>query len=54
VGSTTDPTLIKAGPAAFTIDRRAGKLFSENRYFSNAPLPKDEHIELIEELEKGL
>jgi hypothetical protein len=46
-----DPLTIKAGPASFTIERRADTLFSENKYFSTAPLPTDEHIAFLEAFE---
>jgi hypothetical protein len=49
-----DPLTIKAGPANFSIDRRADTLFAENKFFSNAPLPTEEHIALLEELESDL
>jgi hypothetical protein len=46
-----DPLTIKAGPSAFTIERPADTLFSENKYFSTAPLPTDEHIAMLEAFE---
>lgn len=46
-----DPLSVKAGPAPFTIERRADTLFSANKYFSSAPLPTDEHISTLEEFE---
>ena len=46
-----DPLMAKAGPANFTIERRADTPFKENKYFSTAPLPTDEHIALLEAFE---
>jgi hypothetical protein len=46
-----DPLTVKAGPAPFTIERRADTPFTENKYFSSAPLPTDEHIEMLEAFE---
>jgi hypothetical protein len=37
--------------APFTIQRRAETTFSENKYFSEAPLPTDQHIALLEAFE---
>jgi hypothetical protein len=51
---TYDPLTIKSGPANFTIDRRADTLFTENKFFSTAPLPTEEHIALLEELERDI
>jgi len=48
---TYDPLMIKAGPDAFTIERRADTLFSDNKYFSTAPLPTNEHIQMLEAFE---
>lgn len=49
-----DPLTLKTAPSAFTIDRRADAPFSENKYFSQAPLPTQEHIGLLEEIEREL
>jgi hypothetical protein len=46
-----DPLTVKAGPSPFAIERRADTLFAERKYFSSAPLPTDEHIRLLGELE---
>jgi hypothetical protein len=40
--------------AAFTINRRIETPFSENKYFSEAPLPTDLHITLLQEFENEL
>jgi hypothetical protein len=38
----------------FSIQRRDNAPFSENKYFSDAPLPTDIHIQLLEQFEKDL
>jgi|ERR1017187_989292 hypothetical protein len=38
----------------FSIQRRENTPFSENKYFSDAPLPTDIHIRLLEQFEKDL
>jgi hypothetical protein len=38
----------------FTIERRAGQPFSENRYFSVATLPTTSHLSLLEAFERRL
>lgn len=49
-----DPALVPAAKApfvsAFTIERRVGHPFSENRYFSSAPLRTADHIRALEEI----
>lgn len=47
-----DPLTRKYGIASFTIQRRAETRFSENKYFSEAPLPTDVHLKLLEQYEK--
>ncbi|HKM47171.1 MAG TPA: hypothetical protein VJX69_06265 [Terriglobales bacterium] len=46
-----DPMARKYGIAPFTITRRAEAKFSENKYFSEAPLPTDVHIRFLEQYE---
>lgn len=49
-----DPMTVKSGPAPFTIEPRSQSLFTENKYFSTAPLPTEEHIQALEEFEADL
>ena len=49
-----DPLARKNGLAPFTISHRAEARFSDNKYFSEAPLPTDIHIALLEEFEAGV
>jgi len=46
-----DPLTRKNGIAGLTIFPRADTPFSRNKYFSEAPLPTDTHIALLEEFE---
>ena len=38
----------------FTVERREGTAFAENKYFSSAPLSTDTHISVIDELERSV
>jgi hypothetical protein len=38
----------------FSLERKVGAPFSENRYYSKAPLPTDQHLSLLEEFERTL
>jgi hypothetical protein len=49
-----DPLKRKWGIAPFLITRRADTEFSANKYFSEAPLPTDLHISMLEEYEAGI
>jgi hypothetical protein len=49
-----DPLTRKWGIAPFQITRRAESPFSANKYFSEAPLPTEQHISLLEEYEAAL
>jgi len=49
-----DPMARKYGIAPFTITHRAESRFSDNKYFSEAPLPTDLHISLLEEFEDAI
>lgn len=48
----SDPEKSTIGP--FTFERAATVPFSENRYFSMAPLPTNQHVELLNKLENIL
>jgi hypothetical protein len=41
----------KFSPAPFSIQRRVETPFADNKYYSEAPLPTDVHIELLREFE---
>ncbi len=49
-----DPMGIKNGASQFSVERRAETPYSENKYFSTAPLPTEEHIELLQSLEADM
>ena len=41
-------------PCDFRLERRAGMAYSENRYFSQAPLRTDDHIAMLNEMENQI
>lgn len=45
---------LNKNPTPFTVERVAGEKFSENKYYSAAPLTTNKHLEIIEGLEKLL
>jgi len=49
-----DTAHIKQNAGRFTIERRADIPYSENKYFSSAPIHTDEHLALLEEFEAAL
>jgi hypothetical protein len=49
-----DQTTRQLSPAAFTVMRRAGIPFTENKYYSEAPLPTSVHQELLRGFEADL
>lgn len=49
-----ETNLRKNDIASFTIQHRAGTRFSENKYYSEAPLPTDLHWKLLQEFERDV
>jgi hypothetical protein len=49
-----DTTHTKPNAPIFTIERRADVPFTENKHFSTAPLPTNEHLKLLEDFETAL
>ena len=54
IGFGTDPLTTHGFAAEFFIEPRAGRPFSEHRYFCGAPLTTDGHIEWLEAFERTL
>jgi hypothetical protein len=48
---TIDLAMIKPIPTAFAIERRVGARYSENKYFSQAPLKTGDHKAILERFE---
>ena len=53
IGLSFDTLSTKFGVAGFSVQRREGVSFWENKYFSSAPLKTKVHLELLEELESA-
>ena len=49
-----DPLTRKNSIAGISIEHRANVKFSDNKFFSEAPLPTDLHIKFLQELEKDV
>lgn len=54
ISITFDQQLTKLGTAPFTIQRREGAPFEENKYFSSAPLRTNQHLEMLEAFELAM
>lgn len=49
--SNPEQTTLRRRPIRFFVERRAATRFSDNVFYSQAPLPTNEHISLLSELE---
>jgi hypothetical protein len=49
-----DPSSTKLTPGGFSIEKRIETPFSENKYFSGAPLQTADHLKFLEEFESAL
>jgi hypothetical protein len=49
-----DQSTTKLAPVFFTLERRAEVPFTDNKYFSSAPLSTQDHISILQEVEKAL
>lgn len=54
ISLSLDPTTTKLAPGGFSVEKRAEIPFSENKYFSGAPLQTEDHLKLLEEFETAL
>jgi hypothetical protein len=50
----TDPTIVTPPLSAFAVEIKAGAPFSENRYYSRAPLTTTLHLKLLRDFEQVL
>lgn len=50
-GFSRDPEGTRVRPAPFSFEREVGKPFSQNRYYSGAPLRTEQHEEILRDLE---
>jgi hypothetical protein len=51
IGFHYDHTDSKFTPASFRVERLENSPFSQNKYYSSAPVPTEDHIALLEEFE---
>lgn len=57
IGFSADQAALPASKmlfSGFAFERRVGAPFSENRFYTKAPLPTSKHLELLDELERLL
>lgn len=55
LGSFVDATLHTGRiPLGFSLERRAGESFKDNRWYSSAPLKTEDHLTLLDNLEQSL
>ena len=54
IGAWTEDTNKPYAPMAFRFERRVGSPLQENQYYSEASLQTDEHLELLNQLERML
>lgn len=54
IGFNFDPFATKHTPTSLRIERLSEATFSENKYYTTAPLPTNEHIKFLEDFEAAL
>lgn len=54
IGFWPDPAIQQWRPSPFRLERKVDTAWSENRYFSAAPLHTEDHIKLLEDFEQLL